>query len=72
MKKSIDTAKVKVHIVEDRTCLGPHGGARYRVEKWVYSRKTGLTLDYDRHVAEHLTLKEARSVKRKVLRDYYG
>lgn len=64
--------KVRVDIEVDRTALGPHGGARYKLNKWVFDCRTGATLDHAIGCDRGMTLKDARARKREILEEYRG
>ena len=68
----MSVAKLKVVISEDRCSVGPHGGTRYKIDKWVFDSRTGLTVDHQLRIAYGLTLKEARARKKEIIEAYYG
>jgi hypothetical protein len=67
----MSTIKIRIDIVPDRTTMGPHGGQRYALNRWVFERKTGRTLSYDM-IGSGMTLKEARKRKRETMEAYCG
>lgn len=68
----IGLIKVRVDIEVDRTALGPHGGTRYMLNKWVFDGRTGATLDHAIGCNRGMTLKDARARKREILEEYRG
>lgn len=65
------TVKITITIELDPTSVGRGISKFYRIEKWIYDRKTGLTLEHGNYGTGY-TLKEAREAKRRILRDYFG
>lgn len=68
----MSVAKLKVVIDVDRCSVGPHGGTRYQIDKWVFDSRTGLTVDHQHRIGYGLTLKEARARKKEIIEAYYG
>lgn len=68
----MNVAKLRVDITEDRCSVGPHGGKRYQISKWVFDSRTGLTIDHHHRIGHGLTLKEARARKKEIKEAYYG
>ena len=66
------TIKVRIDIVPDRTTMGPHGGQRYALNRWVIERKTGRTVAHDTRIAVGMTLKDAQNRKRELLEECRG
>lgn len=64
--------KIRIDIVPDRTTMGPHGGSRYALNRWVFERKTGRTVAHDMRIGWGLTLKQARARKREILEECGG
>ncbi len=63
--------KVRVDIVEDLSYASRGIGKKYRINKWIFDKKTGRTLDMGTYGTGY-NLKEAREAKKRILEDYYG
>ena len=63
--------KVRVDIEQDMTYANAGLGKRYKVTKWVFERKTGLTVDHGTYGTNY-SLKEAREAKKRILDSYLG
>lgn len=66
----MSATKIRIDIVPDRTTMGPHGGRRYALNRWVFERKTGRTVAHDTRIAVGMTLKGAQKRKRELLEEY--
>ena len=64
--------KIRIDIVPNMTTMGPHGGQRYDLNRWVFERKTGRTVAHDMRIAYGMTLKQARARKREILEEFGG
>ena len=63
--------KLKINIVEDKRYSGAGIGKKYMVQKWIYERKTGRTVDYGTYGTGY-SYKEALAVKARIKQDYLG
>ena len=63
--------KLKIDIVQDHRYDGAGIGKKYMVQKWVYERKTGRTVDHGTYGSGY-TYKEALALKAKIKNDYFG
>ena len=63
--------KLRVDIVEDTRYHGAGIGKKYMVNKWVFERKTGRTIDHGTYGTGY-TWKEAIAVRAQIKRDYFG
>lgn len=71
MSKSKSLVKIDVFIQEDPSFAAAGLGKRYQIQKMVFDRKTGRTLE----IASYGTgypFKEACQVKGRILNDYFG
>ena len=68
----MNSTKIRIDIVPERTTMGPHGGQRYALNRWVFERKTGRTVAHDMRIGCGLTLKQAQARKRELLEEYRG
>lgn len=67
----MSATKIRIDIVPDRTTMGPHGGQRYALNRWVFERETGRTVAHDMRIGCGLTLKDARARKREILKEFH-
>ena len=63
--------KIRIDIVEDTRYSNAGIGKKYTVNKWVYEKKTGRTVDHGTYGTGY-TWKEACAVKKRILSDYYA
>lgn len=63
--------KLRIDIVEDPQFAGHGRAKRYRVEKWVFEKKTGRTLEHSTY-GTGLSLKDAHEAKAKINAAYLG
>lgn len=66
----MNAIKIRIDIVPDMTTMGPHGGQRYALNRWVFERSTGRTVAHDTRIAVGMTLKDAQKRKRELLEEY--
>ena len=64
--------KIRIDIVVDRTVLGPRGGDRFLLNRWVFEKNTGRTVAHDIGINRGMTLKDARSRKREIMEEFRG
>ena len=63
--------KLRIDIVEDHRYADAGIGKKYMVNKWIFDRKTGRTLEHDTYGTGY-TYKEACAVKARIKNDYLG
>lgn len=63
--------KLRIDIVEDPQFRGAGIGKKYMVNKWVFDRKTGRTIDHGQYGSGY-TMKEACEVKSRIKKAYFG
>jgi len=68
----MSATKIRIDIVPDRTTMGPHGGQRYALDRWVFERRTGRTVAHDTRIDVGMRLKDAQKRKREILEEYRG
>ena len=63
--------KINVFIREDPAYARAGLGKRYQIQKMVFDRKTGRTLEHGSYGTGY-NFKEACKIKGQILRDYFG
>lgn len=70
MSSKKNPIKLRVTITEDSN-MPVFGNKKYSVEKWVFERKSGMTLEHGIHGTGY-SLKEARGIKKMIEETYLG